>query len=86
MANRLQEDFHATQAQTNYFFMIFPATYIPCCLLIPTLAEISDRRYILLMGSFMGCVCLLLNGPSQWLGLPYTMGYMVAGQIALGFG
>ena len=86
MANRLQQDFHMTQAHSNYFFMIFPATYIPCCLIIPNLAEIIDRRYILLGGAFMGCVSLLLNGPSNWIGMPYTKGYLVAGQIACGFG
>ena len=78
------EEFGLTTMQIGYMFTIIPLTYIPSTMIVQYFPTWISRRFTLIWSAlFLGCATFL-NGPSQLLGMPNELTYIIYGQAFSG--
>ena len=83
LANRLVEK-GLSVLQIGLFFAIFPACYLPACILVRYIPKNIEKSVGIIIGSSLVCVSYLCIGPSEILHFPDSLALMGVGYALAG--
>ena len=83
LASRLIE-FNLSSMQIGLFFAIWPIFYIPSSIAIQYVPRWVDKRFTIILASFLTFVAFIFVGPSEIFNLPNSLLIMGIGQALIG--